>query len=148
LSKEQERLIGEELVDRYGPDTVVDERDVAALTKRLELLGRDVRVQFVKALGGEDTLELLDLGTLPRLDPDLAKSFATELKPAVGEATRELPEADARQLADELVDAVEGYAASLNGRGGDADHDRYFSVSPSLGLSYLLDDAKHGTAFL
>jgi hypothetical protein len=150
LDDEVEEEIGRQLAEytrtHMLPFPIGDE-SVNKLNSALDRFGLGVQAQFIKELGGEDTLEVVTaLGIQAHDDNGNRMALLNNIREAVGNATAGpfLEESEQRQLADEFVNAIEDYQEkwlinSEEVRGVE---------SPSLALSWLLKDQYHGTEFL
>jgi len=150
LDDEVEAEIGRLLADQARAliPYPIDGAHISALTKQLDRFGLGVDGQFIKALGGADTLDLVNImGAWAGGESGTeAKALAEAMRDAVGNATTVLPEADARAFANQFVDHIKEWSDNdVN----DPEANRGMGLfPPHLALSYLLDDQYHGTAFL
>ncbi len=146
VKQEIGRLMAEYTRDHMLPYPIGDEA-VNRLNADLERFGLAVQAQFIKELGGSDTLALVTgLGIQAHDENGNRMTLLNNVRDAVGIATSGsfLEETEQQQLANEFVGAIEDYYdKSIH----DPEAIRGV-VSPSLALSWLLKDQYHGTEFL
>lgn len=148
LPDDVEEAIGDYLADyarEHSAPILMDDEFYNTLNGSLERFGLGVQAEFINSLGGEDTLALV-AAVGARAWEDKYGTLARNIRSAVGNATSGpfLEESEQRRLANEFVDAIEDYQDK---RINDPDAVRGVE-SPSLALSYLLDDQFHDDAFL
>lgn len=131
------RLMGEGLADQARElDDESSEEDIQALADALNAWNSEINAQFVKALGGDELVELVTtLGENRdgnRYNRDAALELAETLQDSAEKASWFLDEDEARQVAEEMFDPI-----------GNSD-----GKSHAMALSYLLHNGRYGTEFL